>query len=306
MNKLIIAWQWLISNWSKIVWTTLLLLILITYKQCESNKALKKEVEIAQKIADRNLDNYVAELKDSIETERNANNALIQKIRSIVLEKDDVEQRNLDLLDKYKESLNINNELKSINTVISAELEIKDSILNSRSFIVYDNNNIQLRFDEVKKINEKNIRTFTGTINLGIENDTLKILNSKFDIVQALSLKAGIIEENGYNVLKITSGSPDVLFTQIENISVVNEKLNPQLEPGPKLQEVKRNMFALGINNKIYFDSKLIITPAASLFYSRRFGDSPFFFNAGVNLPAGTLQPQFGAGILWSPKWMSF
>ena len=68
-----------------------------------------------------------------------------------------------------------------------------------------------------------NWRSFNGTVNILKYNDsTYSLLNSNFALNQGISLKMAIVDKDGTSMLKVSSPYPDLEFTNIENINLVN------------------------------------------------------------------------------------
>ena len=105
-------------------------------------------------------------------------------------------------------------------------------------------------------------------------NDHLNKLknNSKFNFEQGMNIKAAIAKVNGRNELRITTDYPNVKFTNIENINIVNDKLNPLL------RKEKNWSIGVGIQYGLTLNQDQIIGNGWSI----------------------------GIGIQWSPKWLRF
>ncbi|MFY7958243.1 MAG: hypothetical protein ACOVNT_09000, partial [Flavobacterium macrobrachii] len=125
-----------------------------------------------------------------------------------------------------------------------------------------------------KNWDKYNWRKFNGTVDLLRDKKTnnIKVVSNKFNFEQGIELKAAIINEKGVNKLKITSPSPGVLFTNIENINLVNDKLNQKQE--------QRSGWSVGVG-----------------------------VGYGINLNSNqviSVGPSINVGIMWSPKWLRF
>ena len=97
-------------------------------------------------------------------------------------------------------------------------------------------------------------------------------LDDKFDIKQNIKLYASIDESNGYKQVKMASSYPGLNVLDIENINLINNKLNEV----PK----KRDRWVMGVG-----------------------------VGYGVSLVNGStlsLSPWIGASLLWTPKWLQF
>ena len=96
-------------------------------RQCNSIENLKQDVKLAQEDAGRQLNNFKAS-QDSIVLLINENGDQLATIRSYEFDLSDMADSQSKLTDKYKKALNLNKDLKEVNSLISANLEIKDSL----------------------------------------------------------------------------------------------------------------------------------------------------------------------------------
>lgn len=247
------------------------LFILLFLKQCDRIDNLKDKVKQVENISNRNYNNLLA-AHDSIETYIYKNKQLVSQIRSFEFDINSVELKNKDLLNKYSAVLNKNKDLRGVTSLISTELTIKDSIINSQSNINRDSTGITINFNEDKKWDKYNWRTFNGQLRLIKSDSIYSILTSRFDFNQGISLTTSIINDNGKNVLRITTPYSGVVFTDIENINLVNDKLNQS--------HIKKGGWSvgLGVNYGINLNNNQIISTG----------------------------PSIGVGVFYSPKWLRF
>ena len=264
---------------SKISRTTLIfigvvILVLLLLQQCNSNASLKREIKQVQLVADRELNNYKASL-DTIRIERNKNGELVAKKLAYEFDINSLTENNKKTIADYQKSLNLNKDIKNINSLLRTEIKIKDSIINSKGSVVSltDSTSV-IKFDDNKNWDKYNWRSFNGTVDVlrNKKTNSLSITSSRFNIEQGIELKAAILNENGVNSLKITTPYPGIEFTNIENINLVNDKLNQKNE--------KKAGFSIGIGA-----------------------------GYGINLTPNsviTVGPQIGIGLYWSPKWLRF
>jgi len=259
-----------ILNKNTLIFIGASLFVLLFLRQCNQIENLKIEVEQTQKISNRNLNNYKASL-DTIANERNYNNELVSSIRSYEVEINYLTNENNKLLKSYRRSLNINKEIQKINSVISADLEIKDSIIGATT-VATIGDTINLKINDDRKWDKYNWRRFDGEINLLRDSLDVSLMSSNFNIYQGISLKAGILQTPTGDILKITSPYPNLEFTNIENINLVNDRLNRPM--------IGKSGWSLG-----------------------------FGVGYGLNLAPEriiTVGPTIGVGLFWSPKWLRF
>jgi len=260
-----------ILNKNTLIFIGASLFIIFFMRQCNQIEELKYKVESTQKVADRNLNNYKASL-DTIKIEKNVKNELVSKIRSFEFEVNELTDSNSNLIKKYKSSLNINKEIEKVNSIIASNLIIKDSIINAVTSITQSADTTTISIVDDKNWDKYNWRTFSGSIDLLNNESTLEIISSRFDFKQGISLTAGIIDTKEGSILKITSPYPNLEFTRIENINLVNERLNR-----PK---VGKSGWSLGIGVGYGFS-----------------------LNEGQTINIG---PTIGIGLVYSPKWLRF
>lgn len=244
--------------------------MLLFMKQCNRIETLKRDVKIAKEIADRNLNNHLA-AQDTIRLERNINGDLVSTISSYEYTIEQLEQKNEELLNDYKEALAINEEYKEINNLISAQLEIKDSIISAAA-VKMDGDSIKVDLVDNKKWDKYNWRNFRGSVVLYPQDSLYQVTRSIFEIEQGISLRMAILNVDGRDQLKVSSPYPGLRFTNIENINLVNDRLNRPT--------VNKGGWALG-----------------------------FGVGYGINLnnqQVVSWGPSIGIGLYYSPRWLRF
>lgn len=247
------------------------ILILLLLRQCGISSKLENSLNQAEMVSNRNLNNYLAS-RDTIRFERNRYNELVASKLAYEYDINELSDKNQEILSEYAEALNIKNRLEYINSVLSAQISIKDSIINSTTDIVAVNDTVSLlNFTDKKNWDKYNWRTFNGSIKLLRDSSTnsISVASSKFDIEQGIGLKAAILNDNGVNSLRISTGYPGVTFTDIENINLVNDKLNQR--------QTKKGGWSigLGVGYGINLNNNQVISTGPSigigLFYSPKF-----------------------------------
>ena len=271
-----------IINWIKnvkitktdILYIGLIIFILISIYQCDSNAKLNEEIASTQVIANRNFNNLKAS-QDTIKFERNKNGELIAIKLSYEFDINTLTSENKKIIEKYQKSLGINKELNGVNSLLRAEIKVKDSIINASSSVtITSDSTVTISVNDEKKWDKYNWRKFNGTIDIlrNKKTNNISVLSNKFEFEQGIEVKAAILNENGINTLKITSSYPGIKFTNIENINLVNDKLNQK--------QNKKSGWSIGIGGGF-----------------------------GMSLSPGTIitvGPQIGIGAYWSPKWLRF
>jgi hypothetical protein len=271
-----------IINWIKnlkltktdILYIGLIVFILLFLQQCNSNASLKREIKQVQVVANRELNNYKAS-QDTIRIERNKNGQLVAQKLSYEYDINSLTDDNKKIIADYREALNLAKNAKNVNSLLRTEIRIKDSIINSKGTVVnVTDSTSTIKFDDTKNWDKYNWRRFNGSVDVlrNTKTNALSVTSSKFEFEQGIELKAAILNENGVNSLKITTPYPGIEFTNIENINLVNDKLNQKNE--------KKAGWSIGVGAGF-----------------------------GVNLTPNsviTIGPSINIGIMWSPKWLRF
>jgi hypothetical protein len=117
----------IISNKNTLTFVLGALFVLMFLKQCDSISSLKQDVKLAQEDAGRQLNNFKA-AQDSVTILRNDNGDQLAQIRSYEFDLSNMESSQTKLTKKYKKVLALNDDLKEVNSLISANLEITDSL----------------------------------------------------------------------------------------------------------------------------------------------------------------------------------
>jgi hypothetical protein len=263
-----------IPSKNTLIFIGVFLFILIFLQQCNSNASLKREIKQVQMVADRELNNYKAS-QDTIRIEKNKNGELVAQKLAYEFDINSLTDANKKSIADYQRALNLTKDIKNINSILRTEIRVKDSIINSKGTVItLTDSTSTIKFIDVKNWDKYNWRRFNGTLDVlrNKETNSLSVTSSRFDFEQGIELKAAILNENGVNSLKITTPYPGIEFTNIENINLVNDKLNQKNE--------KKAGFSVGIG-----------------------------LGYGVNLTPGQVVgfgPSINVGLMWSPKWLRF
>lgn len=274
VNNIMIDFKKYIPSKNTLIFIGVFLFILLFLNECNSNASLKRELKQTQMVANRELNNYRASL-DTIELERNENGVLVAQKLAYEFDINSLTESNKKMINEYRSALNLNKKLNNINSLLRTEIKVKDSIINSNvTVITLTDSTSSIKFNDIKNWDKYNWRRFNGTLDVlrNKETNSLSVTSSRFDFEQGIELKAAILNENGVNSLKITSPYPGIEFTNIENINLVNDKLNQKNE--------KKAGWSVGIG-----------------------------LGYGVNLTPGQVVgfgPSINVGLMWSPKWLRF
>jgi len=247
------------------------IVVLLVLKQCNQISNLKEDLQNTEKIADRNFNNYKA-AQDSIKIEQGKNGQLVSRIGSFEYDVEVLKSDKTNLLNRYNKVLKEKTKLENINTLISTDLTIKDSILNSSVAVSQNKDTVTFNFSDNKNWDKYNYREFSGELKLTKLDSMFTVKSSRFDFNQGISLTTALVKEEGREVLRITTPYPGLNFTSIENINIVNDRLNQR--------QKKKAGWSVGIG-----------------------------FGYGINLNNDQVistGPSIGFGIYYSPSWLKF
>jgi hypothetical protein len=251
-------------------------LMLFMMRQCNTISNLKEDLEFQKEVSTTNFNNYLA-AKDSIQYFENELGDKVAKISSFEFLVSDLEKANLDINNKYVRVLGLNRDLKGVNSLLSAEIKVKDSLLALTSVTAIDELTGKIDFDDSDDFGSGNTRSVVGDLTVTYDTISKSFYSSpvNLSITQTLSLRAAITESDGRDVLKISSSYPGLSITGIENINLINDRLNKE--------------------NKI--DKKAGFSIGMGVGYGLNYIPST------SNVVFG---PSINVGLYWSPKWLRF
>ena len=262
----------ILSNKTLVTFIAGALFVMLFLRQCNQISNLKQDVKFAQEDADRNLNNFKAS-QDSVTVLRNNNGDQLAEIRSFEFDLSKIQESQKDLTRRYQKALALNKDLEQVNSLISAELEIKDSLDVTTNTASIDSVTTKINFNSEKDFGSGNSRILTGSSTVKWDFGQFRVLNTKFELKQTLSLMAAIEEgEDGADRLKLSTSYPGLVIKDIENINLVNTRLNRKAE--------KKAGWGIGIG-----------------------------LGYGINLNNNQVistGPSIGVGIYWSPKFLRF
>ena len=249
------------------------LFMLLFLRQCNQTADLKRQLNETKIEAERSHNNYLAS-QDTIKYYKSQAGSLIAEKRAFVLQLEEFESDYKDLKKEYTEVLGLNKNLKNQNTLLKAEIEILSRIKPEGSVTQISDTSSILNFKKVDDFGKGNSRSFEGKVKVFYSNKNFSIDENQtyFDFKQNIKLYASIDEENGFKKVKIASFYPGLDVQDIENINLINNKLNEKPE--------KRSRWVAGMG-----------------------------VGYGVSLVNGstiTLSPWVGVSLLWTPKWLQF
>lgn len=259
------------SNRSLVIFVAGALFVLLFLRQCNQIDNLKHKVEMTEKDSQRNFNNYLAS-KDSIRTLISKNGNLISEKRSYEFDLNDLQGDQEDLIEKYKDALNLNRNLNKVNALLTADLKIKDTFVAGTSTTKIDSINTKIKFTKFDDFGKGNTRDLSGEMLITRNGKDFKYSDATFSINHKINLMAAIENVNGADQLKISTSYPGLTFDNIENINLINTKLNQK--------PVKKGGFSIGVG-----------------------------LGYGINLNNNQIistGPSIGLGLYYSPKWLRF
>jgi len=262
----------ILTNKSTLTFIACVLFVLLFLKQCNQIESLKQDVNFANNDANRNLNNYLA-AQDSVQVLVNSNGEKVVQIRSYEFDLSKLQDKQKELTNKYKKALDLNDDLKEVNSLISADLEIKDSLLAEASVVQIDSTSAEVTYESYKDYGNGNSRSLFGTSTVKYDFGQFKVLDSKFELKQTLSLFAAIeTGEDGADRLKLGTKYPGIEINNIENINLVNTRLNR------KFKKKAGWSIGIGVQYGINLNNNQVISTG----------------------------PSIGLGVYWSPKFLRF
>lgn len=274
MNTLLNIYNFLRSlNKNTIIFILGALFMLLFLRQCNQTSDLKRQLAEVKTEAERSHNNYLAS-QDTIKYYKSQAGSLIAEKRSFVLKLEEFENNYKDLKKEYTEVLGLNKNLEKQNTLLKAKIEILSRIKPEGSVTQLSDTSSFLNFKKIDDFGKGNSRSFEGKVKVFYTDKQFNIDENQtyFDFKQTIKLYASIDEENGYKKVRIASFYPGLDVQDIENINLINNKLNET----PK----KRGRWVAGLGG-----------------------------GYGVSLINGTTlaaSPWIGVSVLWAPKWLQF
>ena len=267
LDKLKAIWQ----NKQLRNFLVIVLVALLFLKQCNQISNLKREVDQVEETANRNFNNYKA-AQDTVRLLELNNGKQAATIKSYEFDIANLEEEQENLIAKYKGVLDINKDLNKVNALLSADIKIKDSLLAAISVERIDSITDKVTFDRFDDFGHGNTRNLAGSMFVYRDGDNLLYRDAIFSIQQEMSLYAAIedADGDGQDEIKITTDYPGLVITDIENINLINSKLNQKYE--------KKSGWSIGLG-----------------------------VGYGVNLNNNQVisyGPSLGIGLFWSPKWL--
>lgn len=247
------------------------IVVLLFLKQCNSIQKLKEEKEMAKKEAKRAMNNLLAE-QDSVRVLIKENGGLVASKRSFEYTIDELKDNNSELVEEYKEALGDIKNLKDVNSLMKTEIAVLSEVKGGESVVTQSSDSTAtVAFSKFDDFGKGNTRKFSGSVDVAYNSNKFTASPGEFKIEQTIKLYAMTDEKDGYKQVRIATDYPGITFGEIENINLINNKLNkPEKKAG----------WSIG----------------AGIGYG-------FSLVNGQQIQTG---PNLSIGLFWSPKWLRF
>jgi hypothetical protein len=247
------------------------IVILLFLKQCNSIENLKNEKELAQKEAKRAMNNLLAE-QDSVRVLIKENGGIVASKRTFEYTIAELQSNNKDLVSEYKEALGDIKNLKDVNSLLKTEIAVVSNVKSDPSVITQSSDTTAtIAFEKSDDFGKGNSRKFKGSVAVGYNAKKFSAEPGQFEITQNIKLYAMTDEKDGMKQIRIATDYPGITFGEIENINLINNKLN---------KPTKKGGWSIGVG-----------------------------LGYGYSLSSGqviNLGPNIGVGLFYSPKWLRF
>lgn len=268
--------SYLKSIWQNKSLRNFLVLVIITLlflRQCNKISNLKQDLVQTENITNRSFNNYKA-AQDSVRVLKLDNGNLVFTIKSYEFDIANLEDKQKALIKRYHKALDLNKDLDKIKSLLSVEIKIKDSIVADLLVTKIDSLTDLVRFNKFDNFgkNDGNTRLLQGSMYVYKDSNNILYRDPIFAINKELVLFAAIVNVDGQDEIKITTDYPNLIIKDIENINMINTKLNQHNE--------KTAGWSVG-----------------------------FGVGYGVNLNNNQVishGPSLGVGFFYSPKWLRF
>jgi len=201
------------KDWIPFIVIAVLAFILLG--QCSTNSALREDKRILVTQVENAKSNLRAS-QDSVELYINQNNFLEAEISTYAATAKELKEEYNGMLKKYQKALGVNKQLENVNSLLSAELRNKDSLLINANI----NADSTFTFKDSVDYGDNNTRVVTLD---GMIKDSTVI--GKLSIYQTITLLTALENEDGVNRMRISTKYPfdDI---KIEGINIINNELN--------------------------------------------------------------------------------
>mgnify|MGYP001229086170 FL=1 len=243
-------------------------LVILLMMECNRNSKLKQVNKGLEQQVTRVEANVEASL-DTIEVYKTKNNYYVNQISGYQYTLKELESKNGDLLKEYSDALAEVSDLKKINQLLKAEVNIKEVDTMYASL----DGDTSLVFEDSTNYGDNNWRKFEARVDVFLEDSIIKGGLGTFNYSQNIKLYAGIESLKGKKHINISTKYPGLTFNDIEGITLIEDELNT-------IKKQKRGRLCIGVGGG----------------YGLTFTNSNLVYHG----------PQLGIYAIYSPKWLQF
>jgi hypothetical protein len=250
----------------------MLIVILLFLKQCNSISTLKNEKEIAKTEANRQLNNLLA-TQDSVRVLIKENGGIVASKRTLELTYAELKKNNAETIAEFKSAMGDIKNLKNANSLLKTQIDILSKIHGDPANVDQKSDTTAvITFNKDDDFGKGNTRKFNGKVEVSYINKKFGASPGDFTFSQTIKLYA-LTEKTkeGFEQIKIATDYPGITFGEIENINLINNKLN---------KPDKKAGWSVGMG--VGYGFSLI---------------------NGQSIQTG---PNVSIGLFWSPKWLRF
>lgn len=258
-------------NKTLISFVLLAVFVLLFLRQCNETDILNRELTSIRAKSTQDYNNILAS-KDTIKQYKTLNGNLIAEKRGFVYDLNEFKSNLSSVSNDYIKQLGLNSSLKNTNSLLKSQISIKDTIYIKPEIVKLNDSTELFKFNDFKDFGLGNTRTFNGLVKFGLNGNKVNVQDSKFNIEQTIKLYAAIEEKDGHKQVKMSSSYPGIKFDSIENINLINNKLNEK--------PIKKARWSIGFG----------VGYGMSL----------------VNNQSIQYGPNISAGLYWSPAFLQF
>lgn len=248
------------------------IVILLFLKQCNSISNLKNEKAIAQTEANRQLNNLLA-TQDSVRVLIKENGGIVASKRTLELTHAELEKNNAKTVAEFKSAMGDIKNLKNANSLLKTQIDILSKIHGDPANVDQKTDTTAtITFNKDDDFGKGNTRKFNGKVEVSYIDKKFGASPGDFTFSQTIKLYAMTEKtKEGVEQIRIATDYPGITFGEIENINLINNKLN---------KPTKKGGWSIGVG-----------------------------LGYGFTLSSGqvvNLGPNIGVGLFYSPKWLRF
>lgn len=202
--------------------------------QCNQSRRLNAELKAERERVQQEINN--AKAKDQqIEQITTENGDLVSQVWGYEFELGRMQEKESKMLADYQDLLDLYENLKGVNSIIRADLEIAENSLAATKALLINDTTFQISSTLNEDFNNGNSRTISSSTVVRIQNfgKTLSPDSTRYSLNQKVRLRAVIDEVEGAPRLSISTKYPGIEIVDIENINLINNRLGQSSDQEP-------------------------------------------------------------------------